>query len=304
MSSIAAAKTAVREPVSATPASNRVRASLSLDFARDPASGCTVLASSLQEPPLRVVRAFLLADGSALAHLHNVSGGLLGGDCLALSVNARQRTSVQLTTTGATRIYRPRASAAETIQTNEISVAEDALLEYVPDPLIPFASSRYLQRTSIHLASGAGLLWWEIIAPGREARGEAFRYHRIELRTDIFANGHLIAAERARLEPESSALSSPARLGSYRYWATFYVCRIGLDSGRWLAAETHLREAAGQITDSGDTRWAISALVADGLVVRGLALRGRDIVVGLQHLWRAAKNHLWSREAILPRKVN
>lgn len=32
-----------------------------------------------QEPPLRVVRAFAAADGTAVVHLHNLSGGVLGG---------------------------------------------------------------------------------------------------------------------------------------------------------------------------------------------------------------------------------
>ena len=59
---------------------SHVHAELRLEFERDDAEGQTVLAASHQEPPLRVVRAFPLADGAALVHLHNVSGGLLGGE--------------------------------------------------------------------------------------------------------------------------------------------------------------------------------------------------------------------------------
>jgi len=120
------------------------------------------------------VRAFTLEDGTALAHLHNVSGGLLGGDHLAMQVNLASGAKVQLTTTGATRIYRSREGFSATTQCNEVSIAEGTLLEYLPDATIPFAGARYLQRTSINLAAGAGLFWWEILAPGREARGELF----------------------------------------------------------------------------------------------------------------------------------
>lgn len=297
-------QTTAREAGAAILTPGGVCATLALDFARDAASGRTVLAASSQEPPLRVVRAFPLADGAALAHLHNVSGGLLGGDHLTLSVNAGAGASVQLTTTGATRIYRPRAGAAETTQANDIRVAEDALLEYLPDPLIPFAGARYAQRTSIHLAHGAGLFWWEIVAPGREARGEVFQYERLEMKTDLIANGRLIAAERLRLEPRNHALASLARLGPYHYWATFYICRVGLDGGTWLATETHLREVATQLSRPGESLWGISTLVADGLVVRGVARRGRDVIAGLHAVWREAKLRLYGREAIPPRKVN
>jgi urease accessory protein len=301
MSSPAAAKDAQPQISSAPP---RVEALLALDFARDPATGHTVLSASVQEPPLRVVRAFALDDGSALAHLHNVSGGLLGGDRLSLAVNVGTGASAQLTTTGATRIYRPRKSAPPTIQTNEIHVGENALLEYVPDAIIPYAGARFAQRTRIDLAAGAGLFWWEIIAPGREASGEVFAYERIEMRTDIAAGGRLIAAENIRLDPRRSAVRSIARLGEYRYWATFYICRAGFDPAAWLTAEEHLREAASQLSRPGEALWGVSTLVADGLVVRGLAVHGRDALGGLHALWSAAKLRLYGRPALPPRKVH
>ena len=138
------------------------------------------------------------------------------------------------------------------MQTNAIRVGENALLEYVPDAIIPYAGARFAQRTGIDLAAGAGLFWWEVIAPGREASGEVFAYESIEMRTDVTANGRLIAAENIRLDPRGSTLRSIARLGEYRYWATFYICRVGLDATAWLAAEEHLREAAREFSQPGD----------------------------------------------------
>jgi len=299
------APAAAKDTLPATnPQPPRVEARLALDFARDAATGRTFLSASVQEPPLRVVRAFALEDGSALAHLHNVSGGLLGGDRLALSVNVGAGASVQLTSTGGTRIYRPRKEAPPTVQTNEIRLREDALLEYIPDAIIPYAGARFTQHTRIELAPGAGLFWWEVIAPGREASGEVFAYERIEMRTDVIAGGRLIGAENIRLDPRGSALRSIARLGEYRYWATFYICRAGLDSAAWLAAEEHLREAAGELSQPGAALWGVSTLLTDGLVVRGLAARGRDALAGLHALWNAAKLHLYGRAAVPPRKVH
>jgi urease accessory protein len=280
----------------------RVDAALKLEFSYDQSAGRTVLAASRQEAPLKVVRAFTLEDGSALAHLHNVSGGLLGGDRLELRVRVGAGASAQLTTTGATRIYRAREQAPDAEQVNEISVGENALLEYVPDAIIPFAGARFRQQTTIRLAPGAGLFWWEILAPGREARGELFAYDRMELKMDIWTPERLIAAERVRLEPRMHALSSLARLGDYRYWASFYICREGADPKLWLAAEQRLREAA--LSLAGDTRWGVSTLVADGLVVRCVAREGRSVLKGLREIWSAAKSLLYGREAIPPRKVN
>lgn len=282
----------------------RLHARLKLDFALDRFAERTILASSHQDPPLKVVRAFTLADGSALAHLHNVSGGLLGGDSLGLSVQLGAGARVQLTTTGATRIYRPREAALPVSQISEIAVGENALLEYVPDAIVPFAGARYSQRTTIHLATGAGIFWWEILAPGREARGEIFEYECVEMKTDLVAMGRPIAAERVRLEPRRRNLADLARLGPYRYWVTFYVCRVGLTSGAWLAAERRLRDAAENLTASGEIAIGVSALVAHGLVIRCLARRGRGVLPALHQLWNAAKLLVYGREAVPPRKVN
>jgi urease accessory protein len=283
---------------------SRTRALLRLNFSRDSASGRTFLADSFQEAPLKVVRAFTLRDGTALAHLHNVSGGLLGGDCLTMQVKLTSGAKVQLTTTGATRIYRNREGLSATTQCNEISVGEGALLEYLPDATIPFAGARYLQQSSIDLAAGAGMFWWEIIAPGREARGEIFEYEEFVMRTRVSALGRRIAAESLCLQPRTENVSSPARLGHFRYAATFYICRVGLEPGAWLGAEAHLRELTTSLTRRGEILWGVSSLVAHGLVVRCLALNGRDVLPGLQAIWENAKRHFYDREAIPPRKVN
>jgi urease accessory protein len=282
----------------------RVRASLRLAFERDERTGATFLASSAQQPPLRVVRSFAQPDGAALAHLHNVSGGLLGGDALALDVRVGAGASVQLTTTGATRIYRPRRESLETSQRTELFVGENALLEYLPDAIIPFAGVRYDQHTNVRLARGAGIFWWEILAPGRGARGERFEYESVAMNCDITAEGRLIVAERVRLDPRERPIDSPARLGRYRYWATFYICRVGLEAARWLALEHELREATEPLAQSHEALWGVSALPAHGVVVRCVAVHGRDVLPGLQAVWRAAKWSLYGREAVPPRKVN
>jgi urease accessory protein len=297
-------KEARSAPPKSAIAATCVNASLHLDFEFDRTFGCTFLRENVQEAPLKVVRAFPVGNGSALVHLHNVSGGLLGGDRLATSVKVGERASAQLTTTGATRIYRARIAAAPAMVTTNITVGQDGCLEYLPDPIIPYAGSCFSQRTTIHLGSGAGLFWWEVLAPGREAGGELFEYELAEMRTDIYALGRTVAIERVRVEPARCAPTSPARLGHYRYWSTFYICRVGLKPGPWLALEEQLRQVAQGFSPASDARWGISILVAHGIVCRCVSVRGRDALTGLHALWRAAKLALYGSEAIPPRKVN
>jgi len=293
-----------RAPAPAHTQPQRATGSLVLEFKRDPVLETTVLSASAQQPPLRIVRPFPLSNGSVLVHLHNVSGGLLGGDHLLTSVNVGSGASVQLTTTGATRVYRCLEDREAALQVNRFTIATDGLLEYVPDAIIPFAKSRFRQETTVDIEMGGGLFWWEILAPGREARGEVFAYDSVELKTELKVPGRPISAENVRLQPANRDLRSTARLGPYRYWITFYIVRVGVEPNSWLAAEQKLREVVSRFAVSGEALWGVSTLAAHGLVVRGLTRRGSGILASLRAVWNEAKLLLYGCEAIPPRKIN
>jgi urease accessory protein len=177
------------------------------------------------------------------------------------------------------------------------------LLEYLPDPLIPFAGSRYRQRTHIELASDAGLFWWETIAPGREARGELFGYEQLHLEVEITTQAKPLAIERLKIEPQHRVPSSLIRLGAYPYFSSFYICKVGLEPTCWLRMEQQLSTLAQELSRPGEIHWGVSTLVAHGVLVRAVSRHGRDITTGLFAFWRAAKLALYGQEAILPRKI-
>ncbi len=283
--------------------SPRVEGNLKLVFSYDQDVQQTRLTQSKQQPPLRVIRPFLLPGGGTLLHLHNVSGGVLGGDRLQLAVEAGPGSSVQLTTTSATRVYRSRPEAIPARQETTVYVGEGALLEYLPDALIPFAGARYQQETHIELARDAGLFWWEVIAPGRTARGEIFAYELLSLNIEVTALGRPVLIERMRLEPAQRPHASLARMGPYTYMASFFLCRVGLPPSRWNELERSLNEIAQRLSRPGEILWGVSTLVAHGLVVRMLSTQGREIQAGLYAFWNAAKTELYRQKAIPPRKI-
>ena len=266
--------------------------------------GETVLRLKQQQPPWRVVRAFPNGAGETLAHLHNVSGGVLDNDDLRLQVEIGADARAQLTTTGATRVYRSRSADAISRQRTEITVCERGLLEYLPDPLIPYAQSRFEQSTTIDVREESTLFWWETIAPGREAAGEIFAYHALRNSLDLRVDGRLVALERFSIEPKLRNPGSPARLGPFRYFCAFYACQAGRDPQSWCQLESELGDLAGELSRPGDVLWGVSALAGCGLVIRGVSTKGRDLTRGLPAFWRVAKWFLCGRVAAIPRKMN
>jgi urease accessory protein len=119
-----------------------------------------------------------------------------------------------------------------------------------------------------------------------------------ELRVD----GIPVALERSDLDPMARPLQSAARLGPYRYFSTFYVCRAGASENVLRALEKELAAVAGQLS-SPVIIWALGRLPAHGLVVRALSRNGRDIAEGLVTFWRVAKQALYGEVAVIPRKI-
>jgi len=279
-------------------------AGLDLQFLRQ--YGVTSFRSVRQEPPWKVVRAFTLESGGSLVHLNNVSGGVFGGDNLKLSVRLAPEAEAQLTTTGATRVYRPRPQTAEATLFCNFELGRDSFLEYLPDPLIPFRNARIYQRTAFSLAEGATLFSWDTIAPGRAAAGEFFQYERLKLASEIKVAGKPILNDRILLEPQRWPPYTSAIFGTSRYLVTFLAVRAGSTAAELRELEESLEAVAhGAESDNQERNafWGITVLPGHGVLVRGMTDSSLGIHAMLCKFWSTAKQLLCNREAIAPRKI-
>jgi urease accessory protein len=256
-----------------------------------------------QDPPWKVVRAFALPDGGKLVHLNNISGGVLAGDRLALDVELETGAAAQITTTGATRLYRHRAGKPDSQQQATFLVGDHAQLEYLPDLLIPYAASRHHQRTEFRLGRGATLFWWDVTAPGRFASGECFAFERLRIQAEIRAAERPVFREDYVLEPAHGNLNGPVRMFGYSHMAAFYAIQQGRPAGFWRGLEERLNALACARTSPGVAGWGVSSLVSDGILVRGLTLGGRSIHATLVDFWRAARIAITGIDAAPPRKI-
>lgn len=256
-----------------------------------------------QDPPWKVVRAFALPGCGALVHLHNVSGGVVAGDRLALDVEVKACAAAQITTTGATRLYRHRAGAGDSEQHATFSVGDAALLEYLPDAVIPYAGSRHVQRTEIRLGRGSPLFWWEVLAPGRLAAGERFAFERLRVQSEVYAGPRLVLREDYLLEPRNKDLTATARMSEYSHLASLCVVKEGRPPAFWRELEDRLNEIARKRTQHGQAVWGASTLASDGVMVRGLSMSGCFIHETLMEFWRTARLAVTGADAVPPRKI-
>jgi urease accessory protein len=141
----------------------------------------------------------------------DTAGGVVQGDRYETEIELAERTRANLTTQAATKIQEMDANYASQIQ--RIVLHDEAYLEYLPEPVIPYRHSRYVAHTHICLPESATLVYGDILMPGRKhyRDGEVFRYDLYSARLSASRpDGTHLFAEKFLVEPPSS---SPARRG-------------------------------------------------------------------------------------------
>ena len=196
------------------------QAELCLGFSRR--EGRTILTSRDHRGPL-VIQKMLYPEGDAVCHaiILHPPGGLAGGDRLEINITAAAKAHALLTTPGAGKWY--KANGASASQRVVIDVADNALIEWLPQETIVYDAAEAQWCGEVHLAQSARYAGWEIICLGRQACGEQFRQGELRQSLKIFRSNRIIWGEHANLKGGDRLLNSAAGLRGQPVFATFVV---------------------------------------------------------------------------------
>jgi urease accessory protein len=255
----------------------------------------TVLQTLRQEGCLKARHPRPEPGGIAETVLLNTSGGITGGDDLALSVEAQPGSRFVVTTQAAERFYRASiASPAATIR-SDVTVGEGALLEWLPQETILFDRCRVDRSLTVSLAPSARFLGVESLIFGRQAMGETV--HEISLidRIIIRQGGRLRLHDATRLHGEVGMLMGRAStFADARAMAT--VVAVTPEAEAFVEP---LRSALGtgllpdHSLEAGVSAWnglvLARLLAADGATLRRAVMVALDILrngAGLPRVWQ------------------
>jgi urease accessory protein len=170
------------------------------------ADGVPFIAQQSFRAPVHLGKSHL-DQGQLVLSIVNPTAGFFDGDQLVSNVHVAAGAKLVLSTPSASRVYRTRSGAAA-VSCQSFTVGEDASLEWIPEPFIPHAGARFVQRTEIDLHPAASLLFFDWIAPGRVAMGELFAYQHLRWELDLRLGEMLIARERHDLRPGDDSLEA------------------------------------------------------------------------------------------------
>lgn len=188
----------------------------------------TILANIDRRAPYMVQRA-LYCDQKmpdlACVFLINTSGCIVQGDRLALDVVVGPGAQAHVTTQSATKIHTMDANYAA--QTQTITLADDAYLEFLPDPVIPHRRSRFASDTQISIAPTATILFSEIIQPGRRHHrpDECFGATVMSIST-VGARpcGRTLFIEKLLIEPQRYPVRQTGVMDSFDVFGNVILC--------------------------------------------------------------------------------
>ena len=199
----------------------------------------TVLARLERRAPYMAQRA-LYCDPEmpdlAWVFLITTSGCVLQGDRLALDVRLGPGARAHVTTQSATKIYSMDANYAA--QTQRIALADDAYLEFLPDPVIPHRNARFVSDTRISIAPTATLLLSEVIQPGRKHHhpDECFGATVMSLSTEaVLSDGRALFSEKLLIDPQQYPMRQTGVMDSFDVFGNVIVCTPKTNADRIYA---------------------------------------------------------------------
>ncbi|GAA3727972.1 urease accessory protein [Spinactinospora alkalitolerans] len=260
-----------------------------LELALAPAGGRTRVTHQYQRTPLYVLQPIHLdphRPDMAFVYLQQSGDGFVQGDRYRVDVDAAPGAAAHVTTQTPTKVYGMGANFAT--QMVHLRAGAGAVLEYLPDPVVPFRGSRFLSRTRLTVHPEATAVLGEVLLPGRVAHGEthAYDFHRVE--TEVRAwDGRLLVADQLELAPPAAAPSSPGRLGPFSVLATLYI----------LAPAAARGELHDRIHTAVDALPGVLAGVSElpndaGIGVRLLAATSTQAAAAVHAAWNRARLHL------------
>jgi urease accessory protein len=217
-------------------------------------------------------------------------GGIVAGDRLSLEAAVGPGAQVLLTTPGASKWYRSAGATAGS--TTRLSLADEAVLEYLPREAIVFNGANASVQLEMDLGADARLIGWDLWCLGRTASGETFRSGRLQLVTRLRRSGRLCWEERGSLAGGSALLGARAGFAGESVFGTLWAA--GPQAPRALV------DACRAVPLEGAGQGAVTQL-PDVLLARYLGPSTEQALAWLTALWSLLRPLYAGREPVRPR---
>jgi urease accessory protein len=186
------------------------------------------------------------------------SPGLLAGDHYSLGWQLEPDAQVVISNQSFTKVHPSGDQPCS--QTQTVSIARNARLDYVPQPTILYRDADFRNCCNIEIEAGGALFWSEIVCAGRIAHGEAWQFRSYANRLAVRYDNELVFCNQTLWQPLKNNLRTiGAWESSTHYGQVVFICEP--------LASSHLQDAREVLAQFPDVRGGASLANRAGLVV-------------------------------------
>jgi urease accessory protein len=258
---------------------------LSLDFERS--GGKTVIARRRHEGPLLIQRPFYEPDGTCQVYLIHPPGGVVGGDELMLTFEARGGARALITTPGATKLYRSPGVGSRVSQ--NLRVSGGAALEWLPQETIVYAGASASTSMSVQLDDTSHFVGWDVTCLGQDNRGLV--HGQLTQKWQLERGGRLLWTERAEIEGGGALQDAPWGLAGRTVFGTLVA----------TGASTALVDEVRGACPGSETDWLSVTRLGEVLLCRYLGYSAEAAKHCFRDAWAVVRRRVLGQETRPPR---
>jgi len=260
-----------------------------LDLGFEQRGARTILAHRKHAGPLVVQKPFYPEGPVCHVYIIHPPGGVVGGDKLTINASSHERAHALITTPAANKFYRSSGPLAQLQQ--RISIASNAVVEWLPQETILFNGSAVHSNIRVDINTDSTFIGWEITCLGRPASGERFTRGLFRQQLELWKQQQPLVIERTLLQGGQPVLQSAWGLQSFTVTATL----IAYPADKALLDLTRCAIAADNETLCSAT------LLQEVLICRYLGHHAEQAKAVFTMLWSAIRPVMLKRNVSVPR---
>ncbi|WP_104749424.1 urease accessory protein UreD [Helicobacter cynogastricus] len=204
------------------------------------AHGRCIIADNYFSPPFKLMPPFHEKGALSEIMLLVVGAGMLKGDAQDIKIEIGQGCQLKLSSQSFEKIFDTEEGYAS--RDTHVIVEENALLDFSPLPVIPFANAHFKNHTHILLKPHAELIYSEIITAGRIAYGEKFAFSKFHSTLEIATLEHPLFVDNTILDPTRMDLTNPCMFDQFTHYLNivFFTKRLSQEAIQELLDQSGL----------------------------------------------------------------
>jgi len=254
------------------------QARLSLQYQRT--GQRTVLAKRSHQGPLLVQRPFYPEQGVCHSYIIHPPGGVVGGDVLDIEVDVKDNAHALITTPASGKFYNSDGRTAQLNQT--MTVADGAILEWLPQDNIFFEGSRTRLHSQIDLSAQAQFIGWEMNCLGRPFSDRPFDQGYCEQKLQLRRDGMPLLIDRNVIDATGPVMQQQWGLAGHSVTATMLAT-----SGSAELLSALQRDFT--VVENGRIGFT---LINDVLICRLLCHHGEQARLLFEQIWQRVRPEL------------